>query len=169
MEAWSAQSDRRRRSPRAHAWHARICNESLEIFAINRHAIKRGRFLAGCLAEQQDVLIVDPTTVPAKECFRRYADHFLRRDLESPERGRRSVPIFAVVFFAHIDGKQQKFSVGRDRDASVPTHAAVRNGFFYCPLREHASIETDLINVRHVLAKNRSLVASPARGIRRGF
>src|SRR5437660_11127931 len=170
MEAWSARSDRRpQRSPRAHAWHARICNEPLEIFAIDRHAIKRGRFLAGCLAEKQDVLIVDPTTVPTKECFRRYADRFLGRDLEGPERGRRSVPIFAVVFFAHIDGKQQKFSIGRDRDSSVPTHAAVWNGFLDLPLREHASVETDLIDVGHVLAKDRSLVARPSRGVKRGL
>src|SRR5260370_34904221 len=119
MEAWSARSDRRpQRSPRAHARHARICNEPLEIFAIDRHAIKRGRFLAGCLAEQQDVLIIDPTTVPTKECFRRYADRFLRRDLESPERGRRSIPLIAVVFFAHVYGKQQKDSIGLVTDAS---------------------------------------------------
>src|ERR1700730_510847 len=169
MEAWSARSDRRQRSPRAHAWHARICNESLEILAIDRHAIKRGRFLADCLAEQQDVLIVDPTTVPAKEYFRRYADHFLRRDLEGPERGRRSVPIFAVVFFAHIDGKQQKFSIGRDRDSSVPAHAAVRNDFLDLPLREQRAVQTDLIDVRHVLAKDRSLVARPSRGVKRGL
>src|SRR5438876_4117687 len=169
MEAWSAQSDSRQRSPRARAWHARICNEPLEIFAIDRHAIKRGRFLAGCLAEQQDVLIIDPTTIPTKECFRRYADRFLSRDLEGPERRRRAVPIFAVVFFAHIDGKEQEFSIGRDRDAPVPTHTAIRNGFLDLPLREHASVETDLTNVRYVLAKNRSPVATPGRGIKRGF
>src|SRR6267143_336257 len=113
MEAWSARSDRRlQRSPRARAWHARICNETLEISAIDLHAIKRGRFLALLLAQEQDIVAVDPTTVPTKECFRRYADRFLGRDLEGPERGRRSVPIFAVVFFAHIDGKEQKFSIG---------------------------------------------------------
>src|SRR6266446_2021144 len=169
MAGWFAQSGRRRRSRRAHTRHARICNEPLEIFAIDRHAIKRGRFLALRLAQEQDVVAVDPTTVPTKEHFRRYADHFLRRDLEGPERGRRAVPIFAVVFFAHIDGKEQKFSIGRDRDASVPTHTAIRNGFLDLPLREHASVETDLTNVRYVLAKNRSLVASPGRGIKRGF
>src|SRR5438309_4005517 len=135
MAAWFAQSDRRRRSWRAHAWHARICNESLEIFAIYRHSIKRGRFLALRLAQEQDVVAVDPTTVPAKERFWRYTDHFLRRDFEGPERGRRSVPIFAVVFFAHIDGKEQKSSIGRDRDAPVPAHAAVRNDFLDVPLR----------------------------------
>src|SRR5438445_11576017 len=121
MEAWSARSDRRpQRSPRARAWHARICNEPLEIFAIDRHAIKRGRFLAGCLAEKQDVLIIDPTTIPTKDCFRRYADRFLSRDPEGPERSRRPVPTLPAAFFANTDATHQDSTIARTRDAPAP-------------------------------------------------
>src|SRR2546426_12723266 len=110
------------------------------MFSIDRHSIKRCRFFASCLAEKQNFVVVDPTTVPAKERFWRDADCFLCGDFKCPERRRRTVPIFAMMRLTHVDGKKKPFSIGRDGDASVTAHAAVRNNFFDVPLSEDCSI-----------------------------
>src|SRR3989442_1462384 len=68
-----------------------------------------------------------------------------------------------------IRGGKSRWRRGPCNRIDAGAHGAVRNDFLDTPLREHASIETDLINVRHVLAKDRSLVARPSRGVKRGL
>src|SRR6266536_1453847 len=157
-----------RHSRRAHRWKTRIFDRAFQVLAVDRHPIKRGRFLAGRLTQKQNIVVVDPATVPAEECFPRDARRFLRRDFESPQCWWRSIPISAVMFLAHVDGKKQTFTVGRDRDAPVTAYAAVWNDFLDVPLcEEDGAVETDLIDIG--LAKNRALVARPARRIKRGL
>jgi hypothetical protein len=67
---------------RAHRWEARIFNQALQVFAVDRHSIKRGRFLARGLTQKQNIVVVDPATVPAEKCFRRDAHRFLRGDFK---------------------------------------------------------------------------------------
>ncbi len=72
-------------------------------------------------------------------------------------------------FLAHIDAEKQSLAIGRDIDAAVAAHITFRHDLVDLPLGAHRAVEAELVNVRHVLAKNRLAVARPNRRITRHF
>jgi hypothetical protein len=78
-------------------------------------------------------------------------------------------PNFASRFFAHIDAQKQSLAIRRHIDATVAAHITFRHDLVDLPLRAHRAVEADLVNVRHVLAKNRLAVARPNRRVTRHF
>jgi len=86
MAVWCDRlASRARHSRCAHRGKTRILDQPFQVLAVDRHPIKRGRFFAGGLSQKQNIVVVDPATVPAEECFPRDAHRLLRRDFKYPQ------------------------------------------------------------------------------------
>src|SRR5205809_7993953 len=97
---------------RTDTWKACIFDQPFQIFSVGRHSINGVVLFAGRATEKKNVVVIDPTTIPAEQLFRSNSDRLLRIEIEGPQRRHRSVPIFAVGFLAHIDAEKQTFPFG---------------------------------------------------------
>src|SRR6266478_8700908 len=150
---------------RAHAWKTRVLDQALQIFSVGRHSINRIFLFDGGAAEKKNVVVVEPNAVPAKQFFRRQPHCFLRLEIERPERWQRPVPIFAAGFFAHVDAQKQSLAVRRNVNPTVAAHITFWHDLVDLPLCANRAVESDLIDVRDVLAKNRLSVVRPDRRV----